>query len=111
MTTEEAIKQLELVKLFDCPHLLKAKRMAIAALREQDERENPQPLTLDELKRHLSKRHPNEIEPLYVVFYPPVPVDFAPRWRDAYNLSMLIAQNAVNYGRLWNVYRSKPKEE
>ena len=38
MTREEAIKQLEQLKLFDCPLLLEAKRMAVSALREQLER-------------------------------------------------------------------------
>lgn len=84
--------------------------MAVAALREQEERENPNPLTLDELKLHLSKRHPYEIEPLYIVFDPPFPIDYAPRWRDAYNLSSIVAHDAENYGKRWKAYRCKPKE-
>lgn len=39
MTNQEAIEHLELLKLFDCPLLLGAKRMAVSALREQEERE------------------------------------------------------------------------
>ncbi|MCI7639143.1 MAG: hypothetical protein MSS60_04875 [Clostridiales bacterium] len=92
------------------PCLLKAIKNGIAALREQEERENQNPLTLEELKLHLSKRHPHEIEPLYIVFDPPMPVDYAPRWRDAYNLSSLVAHDAENYGKRWKAYRSKPKE-
>lgn len=85
--------------------------IAIAAIREQEERKNPKPLTLAELKTHLSKRHPHEIEPLYIVFNPPIPVDYAPRWRDAYNLSNLVACNAEDYGKTWLAYRDKPKED
>lgn len=67
------------------------------------------PLTIDELKDHLSKRHPHEIEPLYIVFDPPMPIDYAPRWRDAYNLSQLVACSAAEYGKQWVVYRRKPE--
>ena len=30
--------------------------------------ENPQPLTLEEVKEHITKGHPNDIKPLYVDF-------------------------------------------
>ena len=112
MTKEEAVKVIESIKqeigyidFFD------AFNMAFAALREQVERDKPNPMTLDELKQHLSKGHPHEIEPLYIVFNPPMPVDDTPRWRDAYNLSSLVAHDAENYGKRWKVYRRKPKEE
>lgn len=80
------------------------------ALRAQQEAEKNEPLTLEELKNHLSVRHPHDIEPLYVVFNPPIPLDYAPRWLGAYNLSQLIASNADNYGKTLLAYRHKPKE-
>lgn len=48
---------------------------ALAALRECAERRENKPLTIEAVKRHLSKRHPYEIKPLYVVFIPPMPID------------------------------------
>lgn len=38
MTIQEAIEELEILKIFDAPTLLRAKRMAIAALRESEDR-------------------------------------------------------------------------
>lgn len=77
--------------------------------RYKAERENPQPLTLDEVKEHITKGHPNDIKPLYVDFKPTIPIDYASRWRDAYNLSQLIAGSGEEYGKTWLAYRSKPK--
>lgn len=71
--------------------------------------ENPQPLTLEEVKEHITKGHPNDIKPLYVDFKPTIPIDYASRWRDAYNLSRLIAGRGDEYGKTWIAYRSKPK--
>ena len=58
--------------------------------------ENPQPLTLEEVKEHITKGHP---------------IDYTSRWRDAYNLSRLIAGRGDEYGKTWIAYRSKPKED
>lgn len=69
------------------------------------------PLTLEEVKEHIIKGHPNDIKPLYVDFKPTIPIDYASRWRDAYNLSRLIAGRGDEYGKTWIAYRSKPKEE
>lgn len=77
--------------------------------RYKAERENPQPLTLEEVKEHITKGHPNDIKPLYVDFKPTIPIDYASRWRDAYNLSRLIAGRGDEYGKTWIAYRSKPK--
>lgn len=77
--------------------------------RYKAERENPQPLTLEEVKEHITKGHPNDIKPLYVDFKPTIPIDYASRWRDAYNLSRLIAGRGDEYGKTWLAYRSKPK--
>ena len=53
MTIDEAIKAMQNIDLVlsvtDSEH--EAARMAISALRAQQERENPQPLTLEELRR------------------------------------------------------------
>lgn len=77
--------------------------------RYKAEHENPQPLTLEEVKEHITKGHPNDIKPLYVDFKPTIPIDYASRWRDAYNLSRLIAGRGDEYGKTWLAYRSKPK--
>ncbi len=82
--------------------------MARDALVREQAALNQQPLTLDEIHAHLSKRHPNDIEPLYVMFEPPIPLDYAPRWRDAGNLSLLM-QNGEEYGKTWLAYRTKPE--
>ena len=79
--------------------------------RYKAEHENPQPLTLEEVKEHITKGHPNDIKPLYVDFKPTIPIDYASRWRDVYNLSQLIAGGGDEYGKTWIAYRSKPKEE
>lgn len=71
--------------------------------------ENPQPLTLEEVKEHITKGHPNDIKPLYVDFKPTIPIDYASRWRDTYNLSRLIEGRGDEYGKTWIAYRSKPK--
>ena len=71
--------------------------------------ENPQPLTLEEVKEHITKGHPNDIKPLYVDFKPTIPIDYTSRWRDAYNLSRLIAGRGDEYGKTWIAYSSKPK--
>ena len=113
MTIEKAIKAMQNIDLVlsvtESEH--EAARMAISALRAQAERENPQPLTLEEVKEHIKKGHPNDIKPLYVDFKPTIPIDYASRWRDAYNLYRLIAGRGDEYGKTWIAYRSKPKEE
>lgn len=81
------------------------------AIKSASDIDNQKPLTLDELKAHLSKRHPHEIEPLYVMFEPEIPIDYATRWRNAYNLSQLVASHAEEYGKSWVAYRCAPKEE
>ena len=68
------------------------------------------PLTLEEVKEHIKKGHPNDIKPLYVDFKPTIPIDYTSRWRDAYNLSRLIAGRGDEYGKTWLAYRSKPEE-
>lgn len=112
MTLEEAIKAIQNIDLVlsvtESEH--EAARMAISALRAQQERENPQPLTLEEVKEHITKGHPNDIKPLYVDFKPTIPIDYTSRWRDAYNLSRLIAGRGDEYGKTWLAYRQKPED-
>ena len=60
---------------------------------------------------YITKGHPNDIKPLYVDFKPTIPIDYTSRWRDAYNLSRLIAGRGDEYGKTWIAYRSKPKED
>lgn len=109
MTLEEAIKkQHELCDRLE--YMQDFNEIVLAALRAQQEHENPQPLTLEEVKEHITKGHPNDIKPLYVDFKPTIPIDYASRWRDAYNLSRLIAGRGDEYGKTWIAYRSKPKE-
>lgn len=90
---------------------LKGELATVAAERDRYKavHENPQPLTLEEVKEHITKGHPNDIKPLYVDFKPTIPIDYASRWRDAYNLSRLIAGRGDEYGKTWIAYRSKPK--
>ena len=88
-----------------------SKAIALECMMDAAERENPKPLTLEEVKEHITKGHPNDIKPLYVDFKPTIPIDYTSRWRDAYNLSRLIAGRGDEYGETWIAYRSKPKEE
>lgn len=88
-----------------------AERDRYKAERDAAEREILQPLTLEEVKEHITKGHPNDIKPLYVDFKPTIPIDYTSRWRDAYNLSRLIAGRGDEYGKTWIAYRSKPKED
>ena len=75
-------------------------RDALAALREQAERENPKPLTPDELKQMAG-------EPYYHVSLN----GSKNEWRI---MPKHIAERAAEdymYGKWWLAYRRKPKEE
>lgn len=50
MTREEAIERLSILNTFDAPNLKEAVRMAVAALRAQQDTTANAPLTLDELQ-------------------------------------------------------------
>lgn len=58
---------------------------------------------------NLLQQAKEQIDALYVDFKPTIPIDYASRWRDAYNLSRLIAGRGDEYGKTWIAYRSKPK--
>lgn len=85
--------------------------MALSALRAQQERENPKPLTPDELKEM-------DGEPVWII---PLCVDigWTAQWR-IYTVREPVTVNAKSYGwyglhlkdygKTWVAYRHKPKE-
>ncbi len=101
MTTEEAIAWFEMGKRgLTMPGANAMYEKAIAALRDQQEREKNEPLTLEELREmggepywHVGLRQNS----------PP------PHWNV---LDSLCARHIEDYeyGELWLAYRSKPKE-
>lgn len=122
MTTEEAIKQFErrlegkeelllLVAHNPCAveHLTKryeADEIAFEALREQEERENPKPLTLEELSKM-------DGEPVWLTGY---------NWRLCYGTTTIFGGLKMNTGHACTIdldgygsrivaYRHKPKGE
>lgn len=94
MTAEEAIKRIK--DHMDVHRLSEALSMAIAAIREREEPENPKPLTLDELRQ----------------------MDGQPVWVRANHYGECYVHFRINYwlqenghGKSWLAYRSKPKED
>ena len=89
--------------------------MAVAALREQEERENPKPLTLDELRQmdgepvflvELVQKSDPETPNLWgwwIVFTSHNTNGFIPRGGGLFS--------NYGYGKTWLAYRSKPKED
>lgn len=109
ITIQEAIKQLDGAEVL----LLNRKDfafneaiiMAIAALREKAEREDPQPLTIEELKGMIG-------EPVWVQG-PGLPQ--YGRWaivEDAFGNSLYLVNDFTCHkiGKTWTAYRHKPKE-
>ena len=85
---------------------MEAEQMAIDALREKAERENPQPLTIEELKQMVGW-------PVWVQG-PGLPQ--YGRWaivEDAFGNSLYLVNDFTchNIGKTWFAYRHKPKEE
>lgn len=80
-----------------------------AALREQEEQENPKPLTLDELRER-------DGEPVYIVC-PGYEHEFPGRWEileraGSWGWNGIHAEYfESSYEREWLAYRSKPKED
>ena len=105
MSVAEAIKRIqnhmEVHRIGQHPHIYigEALTMAIDALKEKAERENPAPLTMEEL----------------------VMMDCEPVWiRDKHNSGYEFSEDAADYfegrnpkeyGKTWIAYRHKPKEE
>ena len=128
MTIEEAIKHftqqvtdksvLSVAMGMDSPRMLcvvesiyEANALALKALREKAERENPAPLTIEELQ------HMND-QPVYVVPLPASGRDNAwEEWCVMYNDEAFIPGieyvnwKLTDYNRTWIAYRHKPKEE
>ena len=116
MTIQEAIRALHLpgdhLKNYDeygiyiDDKLKEAMQLASAALREKAERENPKPLTIEELKQMKG-------EPVWVQS-PGVP-EYG-RWaivEDAFGNSLYLVNDFTchDIGKTWEAYRHKPKGE
>ena len=111
MTIEEAIKAMQNIDLVlsvtESEH--EAARMAISALRAQAERENPQPLTLEELRRMDGE----------VVYIPESEEYFGGMGIVSVSQERVVDVGDPKfgywpfreYGEGWRAYRSKPKEE
>lgn len=123
MTRDEAIQWIERImakyihggdESFDAQRK-EALDMAIAALREQEEQENPKPLTLDELRQmegepvfmvdlvHKSDPTVSDLWGGWIVFSNHNQYGFTPRGGGFFSNDA--------YGENWLAYRSKPKEE
>lgn len=113
MTNDEAIKWLSDELMFlERPNVNKGSglekkiavcRMAIDALREQEERENPKPLTLDELRKMGG-------EPVWIDDW----FEDSHGWElseDASDYFDGYGRTVKSYGTRWVAYRSKPKED
>ena len=110
MTIDEAIKAMQNIDLVH-----EAARMAISALRAQQGRENPQPLTLEDLRGM-------DGEWVWAISSDPdltvsawayiVASQAHTLWE--YKPDRLLGNVQLdfeNYGKTWLAYRSKPKEE
>lgn len=115
MTREEAIKFASHAQsLTDLPEVKEFYALAESALREQEERENPTPLTLDELLEmneepvflvdlvHKSDPETPNLWGGWIVFTSHNTNGFIPRGGGFFS--------NYGYGKTWLAYRSKPKE-
>ena len=107
MTRERAAELLSEVTVLDDPEMAEAHRVAISALRAQQEQERNEPLTLEELRRM-------DGEPVYSV-----EITGREEWlfrRDGGFADMygeFTSDDFMswdNYGKLWWCYRQKPEE-
>lgn len=118
-TTGEAMEEIEYYGGFSgraavVQAVLDACVLAVAALREQEERENPNPLTLEELRQMdgepvflVDLVHKSELETPnlwggWIVFTSHNTNGFIPRSGGFFSND--------GYGKTWLSYRSKPKE-
>lgn len=112
-TTGEALEEIEYYNGFSgktaaVQAVSDACVLAVSALREQEERNNPKPLTMDELRQMGGK-------PVYIhsdIFSGDC------GWRVVKATEVLYIQftdgdyfHFTDYGMAWIAYRSKPKEE
>lgn len=113
MTIEEAISELQnrLPRYHPCDKIFRATELAIAALRAQQERDDPKPLTLDEL-RELGG------EPVWCAGKSRFGVAFE-AWKviSKYNSTERVIRFTdgddrlpESYGKTWLAYRTRPKE-
>ena len=111
MTTEEAIKRIrnhmEVHRIGQCPHIYigEALTMAITALQEKAEREDPKPLTIEELRQMNG-------ESVWIVW--PDGRIKSQWWivnsTDWYLMEFDDPFQEKRYGSIWVAYRHKPKE-
>lgn len=123
ITADRAIERLEFIRdheLWACDKLSKAAiKMSISALRAQQERENPKPLTLDELRERDGK-------PVWIEYKHGAFVD----WYKSWAILARVARNELGvekfifkgeghlgerqlsaYGKTWLAYDYPPKED
>ena len=86
--------------------MMDSEQMAIDALREKAERENPQPLTLEELRQYERLPVFLVIENLNVKIW--VIIDFSGDERTRFSNGFRLSNDV--YGITWIAYRHKPKE-
>lgn len=118
MTRGEAIKRIkehiDVHRIGYYPHikLREALNMAIAALRKQEEREKPEPLTLDELRQMDGQ--PVWLETGEVSIGEQICGSWEIFIRREYEFYCFTRRKkgfwAENYGKTWLAYRNKPKE-
>lgn len=79
--------------------------IALSALREKAERENPKPLTLEELKERVEK-------PVYIMWRPDENWRFAESGWVVVELDgeFIDGYSFKNYGQTWLAYDHEPKE-
>lgn len=112
MTIQEAIKRINehmsIHHIGQYPHILLAEalHMALDALREKALREDPQPLTLEELHNMVG-------EPVYIVYASAEPCEwvvFDHHDDGGFGTSDNSWWFARGYGIAWEAYRHKPKD-
>lgn len=82
--------------------------IAIDAIREKADRDNPKPLSLDALQKYLASDSYDNLDPLYIDSS--VPTSYAPKWSEAEKVARLLTGNANTYGKDWVAYRYRPKK-
>ena len=99
---ERCLKYLEGCKEHTNPEALEAVRLSVIALREKLERENPKPLTLDELRQM-------DGEPVWITFCSPQDV-WPGHWR-IWHTCEYQERELEAYDKVWQAYRRKPDME
>ena len=84
--------------------------LVLAALREKQERENPEPLTLEEL-RHMDGEPVWIVAKHYRTFADVVQVMGRDKGDDFVGFKICYNLQENGHGKTWNAYRHKPKEK